>query len=132
MERRIRITEAVKTVLILILLLTLVVMSAALISELVTGRSLLRWAGETLGWEKPELAYTEADSAYPAAAAPLVITMTGSNGRGSTLGDPDATAAQYETLSRYLGEALATAAAPVAVEETLWQALLCGESVSFR
>ena len=131
MERRVRITETIKTILILILLLTLVVMSAALVSELVTGRNLSRWAREALGWAEPELAYTEVGGAYPAAATPLAITMAGSNGRGSAVGDPTYTAALYESFGRYLGEALAMASAPVTLKRELWQALLCGESVSF-
>ena len=42
----------------------------------------------------------------PAAAAPLAISMTGENGRGSTVGEPERTAQLYDTLTRQLGEAL--------------------------
>lgn len=126
-----RVWEAVKTALIVLLLCSLVLMSMALLSELVTGRSLPRRLGEALGWIEQELPYTQTGETYPAAATPLAISMTGEMGRGSTVGDPARTAQLYESLSRQLGEALATASMPVAMEQTLWQELLCGESVSF-
>lgn len=58
--------------------------------------------------------------------------MTGGNGRGSTVGEPERTAALYDSLGRGLGEALATAGMPVALPEADWLALLRGESVSVR
>lgn len=131
MERAIRVWETVKTVLIVLLLCTLAIQSVALISELVTGQSLPRRLGMMLGWIEPEPEYVQTGESIPAAAQPLAISMTGSNGRGSTAGDVQRTAELYESMSRQLGEALATARMPVALEEQSWRSLLSGESVSF-
>ena len=131
MKQAIRIWEWIKTVLIVLLFCSAAILSVSLISELVSGQSLTHRVGTLLGWVAPEPAYVPTGETIPAAAAPLAISMTGENGRGSTVGEPERTAQLYDTLTRQLGEALATASLPVALEEDSWRTLFSGESVSF-
>ena len=131
MKRAIRIWEWIKTMLIVLLFCSAAVLSVSLISELVSGQSLTHRIGTLLGWAAPEPAYVPTGETIPAAAAPLAVSMTGENGRGSTVGEPERTAQLYDTLTRQLGEALATASLPVALEEDSWRTLFSGESVSF-
>lgn len=132
MKRSIRIWEGVKTALIVLLLCSALLLASSLISELASGQSLLQRAGSALGWFSAEPAYVPTTERYASAADPLAISMTGGNGRGSTVGEPERTAALYDSLGRGLGEALATAGMPVALPEADWLALLRGESVSVR
>lgn len=125
-----RIWEGAKTLLIVLLLCSAVYLAVSLIGQLVSGQSLGTRLGKTLGWIPAELPYSQRSENYTAAAMPLTISMTGELGRGSTQGDPERTAALYDALSRQLGEALANAGMPVALEADEWQRLLSGESAT--
>ncbi len=125
-----RLWESIKTLLIVVLFCSAMYLAVSLIGQLVSGQSLSQRIATAMGWVPPELPYTQRSEHYTAAAMPMTITMTGGLGRGSSQGSPAHTAELYDALSRHLGEALANAGMPVALEEQDWQTLLSGESAT--
>ncbi len=125
-----RVWEGLKTALIILLFCSAMYLAVSLIGELTSGQSLSHRIGTALGWIPAELPYTQRSEHYAAAAMPLTISMTSELGRGSTQGDVARTAELYNALSRHLGEALANASMPIALEAADWRAKFSGESAT--
>lgn len=130
MSRLSRLWESFKSLLIVLLLCSALYLAVSLIGQLVSGQSLNQRISAAMGWTPSELPYTQRSEHYTAAAMPLTVSLSTSLGRGSSYGDPERTAELYDLLSRWLGEALANASMPVALEKTDWQQLLSGESTT--
>lgn len=119
-----RLTEAGKSVLIALLILSALIFSVkiGLFSGLNNSdvfEGVLSLGSESAG--------TESGGAYPSAASPFCIVITPADGGHYTaMYDDEALSAAYERFSNSLGEALGSAGEPEAVTEAEWEAALSG------
>lgn len=106
--------EAAKTLLIVVLICTMVLLFAASIpTEVVRSTpwlsTVLQPFGPLLGLPAAELTYVSEDQTVQTAAQPLSISIRNSSGRYTAQWDPSALDTAYETLGGLLGQALDTA-----------------------
>ena len=132
-----RLWELGKDVLILLLLCSLLLLSAAALpSDTIRENHLLSRLlqpfAPILGLPQAELTYVETALPIMDAAQPVMISVQNSAGRGTAIWDFDALDTAFETFGGLLGQALDTAGAFEPATDAQVQAALSGRSVCFR
>lgn len=129
--------ELGKTLLIIVLLCTLVLLAVASVpvETIRDNPRLSRYLqplAPLLGLPEAELAYVE--TALPAldAAQPVLISVSNSMGRSTAVWDFSALDAQFETYGGLLGQALDTADLFTGTSDAQFRKALSGDSVFFR
>lgn len=131
-----RILEWGKTALIVLLscslaILTLMALPADTIRGSETLSRLLQPIAPLLGLPQAELAYVEAAPSVTDAAKPVAISVRGSAGRGSVMGDFSLLDTAFESLGGAMGRAMDTAQELSPVSEARMEKALSGLSVCF-
>ncbi len=131
-----RVLEWGKTLLIVLLSCSLALLTlAALPADTIRGSEplsrLLQPVAPLLGLPQAELAYVETAPTVMDAAKPVAISVRGSAGRGSVMGDFSLLDAAFESLGGALGRALDTAQELSPVSEAQLEAALSGLSVCY-
>lgn len=132
-----RILEIGKTILIVVLVCTLLLLFAASIpAETVRENhwlsQLLQPFAGLLGQPQAELTYVETALPVLDAAQPVVISVCNSAGRSTAMWDFAALDAAFETYGGLLGQALDTASVPEQVPQAQARQALTGTGVYFR
>ena len=132
-----RILEIGKTVLIVVLVCTLLLLFAASIpAETVRENhwlsQLLQPFAGLLGQPQAELTYVETALPVLDAAQPVVISVCNSAGRNTAMWDFAALDVAFETYGGLLGQALDTASAPEQIPQAQVRQALTGTGVYFR
>ena len=132
-----RLVEFLKTVLIVLLLCSLVLLAVASVPtdtlrEIPWLSSVLQPIAPLLGLPQAELAYVAAAPTIQDAALPVAISVRNSAGRSSAFWDFEELDARFDTLGSFLGQALDTAETFTKTSEPQLQAALSRSSVYFR
>ena len=131
-----RLIELVKTILIVLLICSLVLLTVASVPthtlrEIPWLSTLLQPIAPLIGLPQAELAYVAAAPAIQDAAKPLVISVNNSAGRSTAQWSFTELDTRFDSLGRYLGQALDTAETFTKVSQPQLQTALTAESIYF-
>ena len=132
-----RLTELLKSILIVLLLCSLILLAVASVPtdtlrESPWLSSLLQPVAPLLGLPQAELTYVAAAPIVQDAAQPVAISVRNSAGRSTAMWDFAELDARFDSLGSYLGQALDTAETFTKVSRLQLQSALCGTGVYFE